>query len=182
MSLIMQRIWAMPSADTFDCEPIAQFVRKYLHESKVSVDPFARNKRWATYTNDLSPDTSAEYHMEARDFLAKLLEDKVRADLVICDPPYSQVQVKRSYAGAGREYKPFGDDNNSVLYRETRDGLDAILEPNGIALSFGWNSGGFGMTRGYDLLDVLLICHGAAHNDTICIAERKRPKNQEELF
>jgi len=62
------RAFAMPSADTFSIPPIGDFVKRYLHSAVVSVDPFARNKRWATYTNDLSPDTMAEHHMDARDF------------------------------------------------------------------------------------------------------------------
>ena len=37
------RSWAMPNADTFDCKPMGDFVRRYLQG--VSVDPFARNKR-----------------------------------------------------------------------------------------------------------------------------------------
>jgi hypothetical protein len=53
----MWREWAMPSHETFDIPPIAAFVQKYLRESQVSVDPFARNRRWATYTNDLDPNT-----------------------------------------------------------------------------------------------------------------------------
>ena len=60
------RTWAMPTSDTFDCKPIGEFVRQYL--KGVSVDPFARNKRWATHTNDLNPDTRAEHHMDAESF------------------------------------------------------------------------------------------------------------------
>jgi hypothetical protein len=42
---------------------IGGFVKKYLIKVKVSVDPFARNNRWATYTNDLNPDTAAQTHL-----------------------------------------------------------------------------------------------------------------------
>jgi len=44
-------------------------------------------------------------------------------------------------------------------------------------LSFGWNSVGMGITRGYEIVEILLVCHGGAHNDTICIAEKKILKN-----
>ena len=171
--MIIQRTWAMQKADTFDCAPIGDFVRKYLKESKISIDPFARNKSWATYTNDLNAMTDAEYHLEAREFLDMLINQGVKADLVICDPPYSQVQVSRTYKGVGREYKPFGDDNNAVLYRQVRDKLSRLLTSGGIALSFGWNSVGFGKRRGFEIIEILLVCHGSAHNDTICMAEHK---------
>jgi hypothetical protein len=31
-----------------------------------------------------------------------------------------------------------------------------------------------GIGRGYELLETLLVAHGGGHNDTICIAEKKR--------
>lgn len=62
----------MPNADTFSVKPIGEFVQRYLATSRVSVDPFARNKRWATHTNDLNPATEAEHHMDAEAFLVML--------------------------------------------------------------------------------------------------------------
>jgi hypothetical protein len=50
----------MPNGDTFSVKPIGDFVRSYLDAATVSVDPFARDKRWATHTNDLNPATQAE--------------------------------------------------------------------------------------------------------------------------
>jgi 16S rRNA G966 N2-methylase RsmD len=92
----------MPNAETFSVEPIHNFVWKYLSQSKVSIDPFARNKRWATYTNDLNPATEAEYHMDAEEFLRMLAGRGEKADLVIIDPPYSprpsQGMLRRHWA------------------------------------------------------------------------------------
>ena len=48
-----------------------------------------------------------------------------------------------------------------------------MLKPEGIAICFGWNSMGFGLKRGYELLEVLMVPHGGAHNDTIVTVERK---------
>ena len=45
------REWGMPTRDTFDCPPIGEFVRRWLRGAKVSIDPFARNKRLATWMN-----------------------------------------------------------------------------------------------------------------------------------
>ena len=163
----------MPNKNTFDCLPIGNLVKKYLAEAKVSIDPFSRNCKWTTYNNDLDPNTEADSHLDARDFLKLLISRGIIADLIILDPPYSQVQVARAYNSVGREYKPFGDDNNAVLYREVRDLSDKLLSTRGLVLSFGWNSAGMGKKRGYEILEVLLVCHGASHNDTICMAERK---------
>src|SRR5512133_3868823 len=84
-----RRVWAMPSADTFSVPPLGDMVKRYLRNATVSVDPCARNKRWATYTNDINPNTEAEYHMEARAFLAEMVRQGIAADLIIFDPPYS---------------------------------------------------------------------------------------------
>jgi hypothetical protein len=36
-----------------------------------------------------------------------------------------------------------------------------------------------GKGRGYEMLEVMMVSHGGAHNDTLCIAEIKLAKNQE---
>jgi hypothetical protein len=167
---LMNRAWAMPTPDTFDCPPIAGFVQKYLLKSKVSVDPFARNKRWATYTNDLNPQTAADSHMDAADFLMVLGNKGITPDLVIFDPPYSPRQVKEVYETIGRH---FGIDDQHNAGRWTKEKkLIALLNPE-FVLSFGWHSNGIGLQNGFELIEVLLVAHGAAHNDTICIAERR---------
>lgn len=162
----------MPSADTFSIPPIRDFVRKRLAVSVVSVDPFARNKRWATWTNDLSPDTEAKFHMDAEDFLHQMHHDGVTADLGLFDPPYSPRQISEVYKSVGRAVGMAGTQNGA-LYRRVRDALDAIISPGGIVLSFGWNSAGMGIKRGYEIEEILLVAHGGGHNDTICVAERK---------
>ena len=63
------------------------------------------------------------------------------------------------------------DTQNAALYARARRELDRILKPGGIALSFGWQSSGFG--KHYTTLEILLVQHGGAHNDTICVAQRK---------
>lgn len=60
-----------------------------------------------------------------------------------------------------------------MLYKRVRDAVDELLRPGGIVLSFGWSSNGMGKSRRYELEEILLVCHGGAHNDTICIAKRK---------
>lgn len=162
----------MPSPDTLSIKPIRGLVKKYLHGSEVSVDPFARNCTWATYTNDLSPDTAARSHTTAREFLLKLEAGGVRPDLCIFDPPYSSRQMLEVYQSVGIE---FGLRGGQIVGRwtEERDCLARIMPVGGIVLSFGWNSNGMGLKRGYRLLELLLVPHGGAHNDTICTVERK---------
>ena len=171
--MIFNRTWAMPNADTFSVKPIGEFVQRYLGASKVSIDPFARNKRWATYTNDLNPETSAQFHMDAEVFLHQMHDLGVAADLAIVDPPYSPRQISECYKSVGLEVG-MKEMQSALLYKRVRDALVPILTPEATVLSFGWNSVGMGKERGFEIVELLLVCHGGAHNDTICIAERRK--------
>lgn len=168
------RTWAMPNADTFSVKPIGEFVQRYLAASKISIDPFARNKQWATHTNDLSPDTTAEHHMDAEEFLKMLAKNSTQADLVILDPPYSPRQISECYKSVGREVGMKGTQS-ALLYQRVRDAIPSVLSRDGIVLSFGWNSVGMGKRHGFEQIEIMLCCHGGAHNDTICLAERRVP-------
>ena len=165
------RAFAMPNAETFSVKPIGEFVRAYLACSRVSVDPFARNRDWATYTNDIDMATSAQSHQDAETFLVGLGERGIVCDLGLFDPPYSPRQVSEHYRSIGREVGQ-KDTQTSALYSRIRKALDPIIRPGGIVLSFGWHSNGMGPQ--YEIQEVVLVAHGSAHNDTICIAERKR--------
>lgn len=161
------RAWAMPNSNTFSIPVIGEFVRRYLHG--VSVDPFARDCPWATYTNDLNPQTKAEHHLGAVEFLDKLADEGVLADVVLFDPPYSPRQISECYAAAGKK-TGMVDTQNAALYAKVRTGIRKICRPGSVVLSFGWNSCGMG--KGWQQEELLLVAHGGAHNDTICLAER----------
>lgn len=169
----MSREWAMPSPDTFDCEPIKGFVQKYLMRSKVSIDPFARNKRWATHTNDINPNTAAQHHLDAADFFALLRERGCVADLLIFDPPYSPRQLKECYDSFGRKMQ-LEDGQTARLKRIWMESAIPCLGPEAVVLSFGWNTVGAGKRHGFEIEEILLVCHGGDHNDTICMAERRQ--------
>ncbi|GAH81276.1 unnamed protein product [marine sediment metagenome] len=48
------------------------------------------------------------------------------------------------------------------------------IKKGGIVISFGWNSGGFGKNREFEIKEILLVAHGGNHNDTICVVEVKK--------
>ena len=175
----IHRTWAMPSHETFSIPPIGDFVRRYLRDSRVSIDVFARNNRWATYTNDLNSETQAECHEDSETFLLKLRAQGVRADLILFDPPYSPRQIKECYDSVG--LKMAQDEALRTAWKKERDVIKGIVRPGGWVLSFGWNSCGMGITRGFEIAEVMLVCHGCGHNDTICMAERKTEVSQLEF-
>ena len=170
------RVWAMPNADTFSVPPMGDLVQRYLRESKVSIDPFARNKRWATYTNDINPDTEAEYHLEARDFLREMVDKEIKADVIIFDPPYSPRQVSEVYSAIGLTVT-MKDTQTACMKKECRTLMRQLSDVGTVVLSFGWNS--VGMGKGWNTEEIMLVCHGGDHNDTICMAQRMDSKQQE---
>jgi N6-adenosine-specific RNA methylase IME4 len=62
------------------------------------------------------------------------------------------------------------DTQNAALYARVRRAARALCKPGTRVLSFGWNSAGMG--DGFEREEILLVAHGGAHNDTICVAER----------
>ena len=170
----------MANCNTFSCQPIGLFVKKYLEKSLVSIDPFARNTGMATYTNDLNPETSAQYHMKAVDFLLELIKQEVKADLVIFDPPYSMEQCKRSYESHGYEFT-YDDSLYVIRWTKEKNLISQLLGKGGVFLHFGWHTNGMGMVRGFTIEEVLIVSHGSAKYDTLCMAER-RTSEQIDLF
>ena len=168
----IRRVWAMPNHETFDIPPIGALVQRYLSESSVSIDPFARNKRWATHTNDLNPTTAAEHHMDATDFLRMLADKAVTADLVLIDPPYSPRQVKECYDGIGIKMKQT-DALLGAIRAKLREQISRVISPTGRVLWCGWNTTGMGKKYGFEIEEILLVCHGSDHNDTICMVEQR---------
>lgn len=169
----MSRIWAMPNARTFSIAPISALLARYIvrRPSAVIVDPFSAESMWATHRNDLNPAYKTR-SLHAADYCAELIAEGVTADVVLFDPPYSPRQISEVYKSIGRECTT-KDTQNAMLYKSVRDGLNRLLKPNGLAISCGWNSAGFGKERGFTMLEILLVAHGGAHNDTIVVVERK---------
>lgn len=170
--MIMQRQWAFPSSITFSMVPIINLLSKYIERHHVVLDPFARDNIWATHSNDLNPATSAQHHLDAQDYMAMMAANGFRCDVVLLDPPYSSRQVMECYQAVGRKVTQY-DTQFSPMLNHVKDYAATMLKPAGVVLSFGWNSIGMGINRGFEIIEILLVSHGSLHHDTICTVERK---------
>lgn len=164
----INRAWSMPSKNTFSIPPISELIQKYIHG--MSIDPFANSSKVANITNDLCEEYNTDYHLDALDFL-KIFKDK-SVDTVFYDPPYSLRQVSECYKNVGIEVTQ--ETTQSSWRSKHLDEIKRIVKPGGIVLCFGWNSNGIGKTRGFEMIEILLVSHGGNHNDTIVTVERKR--------
>jgi len=165
--MIIERKWVMPNHNTFQMKPVKDFID--INIIGLSCDPFARNSKLANITNDLNPIFETDYNLDALDFL-KLWPDNY-FDSILFDPPYSLRQLKECYDDVGLALT---GHQSRKFYSDIRNEISRILKPSGIVLSFGWSSVGIGKKRGFDLTEILLLCHGGNHNDTICLKEVKK--------
>jgi hypothetical protein len=102
-----------------------------------------------------------QYKKDATDYLQGILP----SDYSVFDPPYSPRQLKECYKGKG-EY-----DTKASTWSKWKDLLaEKTLSK---CISFGWNSGGLGKLRGFEITKILIVSHGGMHNDTICTVEQK---------
>lgn len=168
--MIINRVWAMPNKWTFTIKPIADLLARYVGDGKGWIDLFAGMNSPAEFTNDLNPDSPAISHIDAFDYIYTLDGQSFKG--CIFDPPYSLVQVSRSYKDFGIKSR-IGTTDPTASFREVKDEMSRHIELNGYAISFGWNSNGFGKKRGFAIIEILLVAHGGGHNDTIVTVERK---------
>ena len=175
--------FAMPNSNTMTIKPIKEFTENWINfvtcrnnlplGKAVVVDPFAKDCKLGTITNDLNPECDTDYHMRAEDFLDKLIDEGIEADVVIYAPPYSPRQISECYKAVG--IKTTQQDTQSSFYTKIKQRIRKIVKVDGYVLSFGWNSMGVGK-EGFRYEEIMLVTHGGAHNDTICVAQRRIPQ------
>jgi hypothetical protein len=164
--MIISRKWAMPNHNTLSIKPIIELFER--HKFGVTVDPFARDCELCELTNDMNPNTKAKSHLYAFDFLSGISE----MNFVLYDPPYSLRQVKECYDNFGAGFT-FKDSQNAVRWTAERDVISESQKRGDKVLSLGWSTTCMGKKRGYEIVEILIVSHGAAHNDTLCTVEVK---------
>lgn len=173
------RVWAMPSPWTFSIYPIKVLLDQYVGDGIGWIDPFAGKYSPAEITNDHNPEREADYHMEALDF-ANMLDSRYKG--VLYDPPYSFTQITQHYRLMG--VKPDKSKTDMRAYEHVKSAICEKIEEGGYAISFGWNSNGFGKARGFRIVEIMQIAHGGSKNDTIVTVEVKlasHNKSKEEV-
>lgn len=160
----------MPNRNTFVIKPIRETVEYYVGNCSKIVDPFANNCKIANITNDLNPEYKTDYNLDALSFL-KMFKSK-SVDMVLFDPPYSITQAAVCYKSYGKE-KLNISVSNMKYWSDCKNEIQRILLPGGYVITCGWNSNGCGISRGFELIELLIVPHGGSKNDTIVTVEKK---------
>ena len=160
----IERIWEMPNKWTFKMKSCKNLLDRLVIGTWA--DPFAGMYSPATYRNDIESNRNATHNMDALDFLKSIESESV--DGVLFDPPYSTEQCLRKYTP---KFK--GTAGRAEYWAKCKDEIRKIVRPGGSVISFCWDSVGMGKTRGFKIEEILLICHGACHNDTVVTVDKK---------
>lgn len=161
----IERVWAMPSIWTFKVKPIAELLKEEVVGDEWA-DPFAGYNSPAKYTNDIEEDRPTTHHLDALEFLKSFKDNAL--DGVIFDPPYSVEMCLRHYTPRQK-----GTAGRAEYWAKCKDEMKRIVKPGGKTISMCWDSTGVGKKRGFEITRILLVCHGACHNDTIITVENK---------
>jgi len=165
--MIINRIWVMPSKWTFTMPPIKRLFMKY----SVGVgyaDPFSGENSPAEFTNDIEG-RGNKSELDGLEFLKTFNDNSISG--VLFDPPYSVEQCLRLYTP-----KHNGTAGRAEYWAKCKDEIKRIVIPGGLVMSFCWDSTGIGKGRNFKILEIMLLCHGACHNDTIVTVEEKVPQ------
>ena len=165
----INRVWAMPSANTFTIKPIKELLKSY-NVGIGWIDPFDGENSMAEYTNDHNPSKPTKYHLEALEFV-NIFEDNTFTGAVF-DPPYSYRQVSEHYRVINKKATQL--DTSTNFYNRVLNPLADKIKIGGHCISFGWNTNGVGINRGFEIIEILIVAHGGHHNDTLVTVEIKR--------
>jgi hypothetical protein len=176
----INRIWAMPSKNTFTIKPINKLISGIIQEIRVKrvligsriIDPFAGNSPFNNeidYSNDLDSSKNVTHNMDALEFIKRFDDSSV--DCILFDPPYSPRQISEHYKKHKKTVNM--QTTQASFWTNLKKEISRIMRKDGTVITCGWNSGGIGKTNGFKIEEILLVPHGGWHNDTIVTVERK---------
>ena len=167
------RQWEMPNAWTFKIKKIKELLDRYVLKEEIWIDPFSGENSPAKFRNDINKERNAEFNFDALDFCKNIetITGIKEFDGILFDPPYSSRQISEHYKEIGKKVNSY--DTSSAFYSNIKNTICDNIKIGGKAISFGWNSGGFGKNRGFKIIEIMLINHGGAKNDTIVTVEEK---------
>jgi hypothetical protein len=165
--LKINRIWEMPNRYTFKMKAVSSLLSDHVLAGQTWADPFSGMFSPASLTNDADLESPALFHEDGLEWLKDFQDNSV--DGVLFDPPYSVEQALRAYKS-----KYAGTAGRTEYQSKCKNEIARIVKSGGKAICFAWNTAGVGKTRGFELIQVLDICHGGDHNDTLITVEVKK--------
>ena len=111
---------------------------------------------------DNDAESEPDYCMDAYDFVFKAIQEGMKFDTIVLDPPYNVRKSREKYEG-----RYIGS------FTKIKDLLPKILNKDGVIITLGYDTVGMSKSRGFTKEAICLVCHSGDHNDTLVLKERK---------
>lgn len=148
-----------PRKYTFEMPKLKQYIENICHGKVLNLFAGKTRLNVNEMRIDLSNEYKPNYVIDAYSFV-KLTNMKF--DTIILDPPYNIRKAREKYNG-----KYIGS------FTKIKNEINRILNENGKIITLGYDSVGMSRCRGFEKINICLICHSGDHNDTICITEKR---------
>ncbi|MEN0057073.1 MAG: hypothetical protein AAGC65_25560 [Mucilaginibacter sp.] len=159
MNLKIEHIRCPLHRYTFSVRPIRKWVERNCEGLVLNLFAGTTKLGINEVRNDLDLNAPADYHLDALEFVRNWTGESFRT--ILLDPPYALRKSMELYEG--RICSPF---------RQLKDALPRILQPDGIIITFGYHSIVMGSGRNFMPERLCLFSHGGAIHDTIATVER----------
>lgn len=151
-----------PKRYTFQQPKLKEWIEKYCKGNVLNLFAGIVKLNVNEIRVDIDKNVSADYCMDAYDFVNMAIEKDMKFDTIVLDPPYNLRKSREKYGG-----RYIGS------FTKIKEKLPLILSEKGIVITLGYDSVGMARCRGFEKIAICLICHNGDHNDTICLVERK---------
>lgn len=163
-AVAIERFFEMPHRYTFQMPKLRAWVESKLEGRTLNIfggiTRLIHPQGHEIVHNDIRPEMYPDVSIDAYDIDA--ITALGRFQTVVFDPPYSAYQAVHSYGGVKMQE-----------VSRARQGIQRVLDLEGVVISLGWNSTGMGEKRGYAKEAILLVNSGGSHNDIIITVERR---------
>ncbi len=132
---------------TFSVKPIREWVEKNCEGKTLNLFAGITKLNIDEVRNDLDAEALADYRIDALQFLRNWKGEKF--DTILLDPPYAFRKSMEMYKGV--RCSPF---------RQLKDEIKNVINPNGLVITFGYHSNTMGANRGYIVEKICLFSHG----------------------
>jgi hypothetical protein len=152
----------MLSRWTFDYTPARKFVEERLKGRVLNAcaGQTELNHDGEIVRNDLNPECDADTHHDVAEIADHFVTGEF--DTVIFDPPFDEKQAETKYDGLHAK------DVYAAL-----DQFQQLVGPDGLVITFGWNSWGMSSFGAFEREETVLFQRGPIHRDYIATVDRR---------
>ena len=151
-----------PRRYTFEAPKVKEWTEQWCHGGVLNLFAGKTVLDVCELRVDLDENMPADYYMDAYEFVVKCVNEGVKFDTIILDPPWNYRKAREKYEGRwiGKLTK-------------VKNLIPQILNDNGVVISWGYDTVGMSKSRGFKKVAICLVCQNGDHNDFMGLVEEK---------